>query len=226
MQKLYFTFYLLAIFSFKSTACETPSQPIIENKLQCIKADNETSELKSHIRAIQDSMSSLKTENKRLHQEILEMQARHSTYDSDIARLNGHPQNAWYSVLLTAVAVIVTVLAAIIAIVAIFGAKGVKEAAISAAISAAKTAAENKAKIVAEGLAADVAEGVAADVAASSSIEHVKKALPTIAKEFFEGEKFYKLVVSTVEQVAYRGISMDMQEDESKEESENGGGHV
>lgn len=222
MQKLYFTFYLLAIFSFKSTACETPSQPIIESKLQCIKADNEASELKSHIRAIQDSMSSLKTENKRLHQEILEMQARHSTYDSDIARLNGHPQNAWYSVLLTAVAVIVTVLAAIIAIVAIFGAKGVKEAA----ISAAKTAAENKATRVAEGLAADVAEGVATDVAASSSVEHVKKALPTIAKEFFEGEKFYKLVVSTVEQVAYRGISMDMQEDESKEESENGGGHV
>ncbi|MCG7563656.1 hypothetical protein [Pseudoalteromonas sp. McH1-42] len=147
-----------------------------------------------------ETIKALQSENAELHAKLLKIDAKNSTYAADISRLNGHPQNAWYSVLLTAVAVIVTVLGAIIAVVAVFGAREVKKAAMNAAISSAK------------------------EVAEDSSIKHTKQELPTIAKDYFNGSEFYSLVKHTVEVVAYRGISDNFQEDDEQRRNEGNTG--
>lgn len=196
MRSLYFILALLFFSPSLVIACDLPSEPEVADQIRSMEIDESISALNKSIIEMGNSITSLKKQNSALQEELLKIKARNVAYDNDIARLNGHPQNAWYSVLLTAVAVIVTVLGVLVAIVAIFGAKGVKDAA----INAAKT------------------------VAADSAIEHTKQELPSIAEEeiqkHFKGSEFYGVVKEAVEVVSYRGITANFQNDQQTREAE------
>lgn len=181
---------------FLGNACDLVDESEIQSHPYSNSTNVEISHLSSQVSVMNKTLKALQAENAELHAKLLKIDVRNSTYAADISRLNGHPQNAWYSVLLTAVAVIVTVLGAIIAVVAIFGAREVRKAAMNAAISSAKKVAED------------------------SSIQHTKQELPTIAKDYFNGSEFYSLIKRTIEVVAYRGISDNFQEDDEQRRNE------